>query len=139
MQQLSRRHFLKVHGATLILPFMPSVARGAAAKVEEATPSKKLMLMYIPNGIVRRGFFPGEASAELPDFVGGFNADKTKKEKRGDNVTGVYPLEFTPTMEPLREHADDITMITGLERSYKNGQDVHAPVSYTHLRAPRDS
>ena len=61
MQQLSRRHFLKVHGATLFLPFMPSVARGAAAKVEEATPSKKLMLMYIPNGIVRRGFFPGEA------------------------------------------------------------------------------
>ena len=131
MQQLSRRHFLKVQGATLFLPFMPSVAQGAAAKVEEATPSKKLMLMYIPNGIVRRGFFPGEASAELPAFVGGFNADKTKKEKRVDNVTGVYPLEFTPTMEPLREHADDITMITGLERSYKNG-----PVSYTHLTLP---
>lgn len=126
MKQQNRRHFLKAQGATLFLPFMPSIARGSSGKLAESTPSKKLMLMYIPNGIVRRGFFPGEASAELPGFVGGFNADKTKQDKRVDNVPGVYPLDFTPTMQPLREHANDITMITGLERSYKNGQDVHA-------------
>ena len=117
----NRRHFLKAQGTTLLLPFLPSLARGMSRTTVEAIPSKKLMLMYIPNGIVRRGFFPGEAEAELPGFVGGFNADKTKQEKRIENVPGVYPLEFTPTMQPLKEHAKEITMITGLERTYKNG------------------
>ncbi|MCH2371025.1 MAG: hypothetical protein MK324_10900 [Pirellulales bacterium] len=59
MKQQNRRHFLKAQGATLFLPFMPSIARGSSGKLAESTPSKKLMLMYIPNGIVRRGFFPG--------------------------------------------------------------------------------
>jgi hypothetical protein len=89
--------------------------------------------MYIPNGIVRRCFFPGEEESELPGFIGGFNADKTKTQRRVANKPGIYPLEWTPTMEPLRDHADDITMVTGLERSYKNGQDVHAQGASCYL------
>jgi len=89
--------------------------------------------MYIPNGIVRRCFFPGEEEAELPSFIGGFNADKTKKERRLENVPGIYPLELTSTMEPLKDVAKDITMVTGLERSYKNGQDVHAQGASCYL------
>ena len=57
---LSRRKFLKVNGAVLTLPFMPSLA---AATKKGTKPSKKLVMMYIPNGIVRRGFFPGEEEA----------------------------------------------------------------------------
>ncbi len=34
-----------------------------------ANPDKKLVIMYIPNGIVRRQFFPGENEAELPDHL----------------------------------------------------------------------
>jgi hypothetical protein len=89
--------------------------------------------MYIPNGIVRRGFFPGEEQSELPKFVGGFNADKTKSDLRVKNVPGEYPLELTSTMQPLKDHSDDITLITGLERSYKNGQDVHAQGASCYL------
>ena len=80
-------------------------------------------MMYIPNGILRRHFFPGEENAVLPGFVGGFNADKLKNNKRIPNEPGIYPMEFTSTMKPLLKHKDDITMVTGLDRTFKNGQD----------------
>ena len=90
-------------------------------------------MMYIPNGILRRYFFPGEEDAILPGFVGGFNADKIKDQKRFVNKPGVYPLEFTSTMRPLEKHRDDISMITGLDRSFKHGQDVHAQGASCYL------
>ena len=123
---VSRRKFLKAGSATMVLPFLHSVpeARAAAPKKGEK-PDKKMVIMYIPNGIVRRQFFPGEGKAELPGFIGGFNADKTKKQRRIVNKPGIYDLEWTPTMQPLKPHAKDITMITGLDRTFKNGQDVH--------------
>ena len=71
-------------------------------------------VFYIPNGIVRRCFFPGEEEAALPGFVGGFNADKTKNLKRVRNKPGIYPLELSSTMLPLKDHQTDVTMITGL-------------------------
>lgn len=117
----------------MMLPFLPSLARGVSPAIESASPSKKLLIMYIPNGIVRRCFFPGEEQAELPAFIGGFNADKTKQDLRVTNISGIYPLELTSTLQPLKEHTDDITLITGLERTYKNGQDVHAQGASCYL------
>ena len=96
-------------------------------------PNKKLIMMYIPNGILRRYFFPGEEEAVLPGFVSGFNADKFKNKKRILNEPGVYPLEFTSTMKPLLKHKNDVTMITGLDRTFKNGQDVHAQGASCYL------
>ena len=75
----SRRHFLRTSGASVALPFLPSLA---GAKDKALLPNKKLIMMYIPNGILRRYFFPGEEEAVLPGFVGGFNADKFKDNKR---------------------------------------------------------
>jgi hypothetical protein len=128
--KLSRRQFISTSGATLALPFMPSLS-GAAGKA--LIPNKKLVMMYIPNGILRRYFFPGEEDAVLPGFVGGFNADKFKNDKRILNIPGIYPLEFTSTMKPLLKHKDDITMVTGLDRTFKNGQDVHAQGASCYL------
>ena len=82
----------------MALPFLPSLAK---ANTTDFLPNKKLIMMYIPNGILRRYFFPGEEDAILPGFVGGFNADKIKDQKRFVNKPGVYPLEFTSTMRPL--------------------------------------
>ena len=124
-----RREFLKANGAVLALPFLRSLASAAERKDK---PSKKLVIVYVPNGIVRRCFFPGEENAELPGFVGGFNADKTKQE-RIPNKPGIYPLELTSTMQPLADHTDDITLVTGLDRTYKNGQDVHAQGASCYL------
>ena len=122
---LTRRKFLRSQGAFLTLPFLPSLASAKTLKTRKK-PDKKLVIFYIPNGINRRAFFPGEEEATLPGFVGGFNADKTKNQKRVENETGIYPLQFSSSMEPLKEHAGDISLVTGLERTFKNGQDVHA-------------
>ena len=114
----------------MALPFLPSLASG---KATDFLPNKKLVMMYIPNGILRRYFFPGEEDAILPGFVGGFNADKIKDQKRLVNKPGIYPLEFTSTMRPLEKHREDISMITGLDRSFKHGQDVHAQGASCYL------
>ena len=128
--KLSRRQFISTSGATLALPFLPSLS-GASAKA--LLPNKKLVMMYIPNGILRRYFFPGEENAVLPGFQGGFNADKSKDKVRIQNEPGIYPLEFTSTMRPLLKHKDDISMVTGLDRTFKNGQDVHAQGASCYL------
>ena len=130
---LSRRNFLKTQGAILTLPVLHSLAAAAGPAAAKAKPSKKLVIMYIPNGIVRRCFFPGEEEATLPSFIGGFNADKTKNDRRIANEPGIYPLELTSTMEPLKEYTEDISLVTGLERTYKNGQDVHAQGASCYL------
>lgn len=130
---LSRRNFLKANGAMMALPFLPSLAIGNDKASIAAKPSKKLVIMYIPNGIVRRCFFPGEENTELPGFIGGFDADKTKEQRRIANQPGIVSLELTSTMQPLAENTNDVTLITGLERSYKNGQDVHAQGASCYL------
>lgn len=130
---LSRRKFLKANGAMLALPFLHSLASGEDRAANGAKPSKKLVIMYIPNGIVRRCFFPGEEEAELPGFIGGFDADKMKAQRRIENKPGFYPLELTSTMQPLADLTNDVTLITGLERTYKNGQDVHAQGASCYL------
>ncbi|MBL8815214.1 MAG: DUF1552 domain-containing protein [Planctomyces sp.] len=129
----SRRKFLKANGAMMALPFLPSLALGNQRTSIAAKPDKKLVIMYIPNGIVRRCFFPGEENAELPGFIGGFDADKSKEQRRIASQPGIVPLELTSTMQPLAEYTNDITLITGLERSYKNGQDVHAQGASCYL------
>lgn len=114
----------------MALPFFPSLAKGKSANL---LMNKKLVMMYIPNGILRRYFFPGEEDAVLPGFVGGFNANKSKDTKRIINEPGIYPLEFTSTMRPLLKHKEDITMVTGLDRTFKSGQDVHAQGASCYL------
>jgi len=124
---------LKAKGAVLTLPFLHSLSSTGTAARYAAKPAKKLVMMYVPNGLVRRCFFPGEENGELPGFVGGFNADKTKKHQRIENTPGIYPLELTSTMLPLAGHTGDISLITGLDRTYKNGQDVHAQGASCYL------
>ena len=103
--KLSRRKFLKANGVAVALPFLQSFSGATAATPKkDEKPSKKLVIMYVPNGLVRRCFFPGEEEGVLPGFVGGFNADKTKNQKREQNKPGIYPLELTSTLQPLKDH-----------------------------------
>jgi len=129
---ISRRKFLQAKGALLTLPFLPSLASAVETKAA-LKPSRKLVVVYLPNSLVRRCFFPGEEDRALPGFVGGFNADKEKATRRSRNTPGIHKLEFSSTMQPLKPHADDITLITGLDRSFKNGQDVHAQGASCYL------
>ncbi|PAW90043.1 MAG: hypothetical protein B9S33_02020 [Pedosphaera sp. Tous-C6FEB] len=131
---IPRRSFLKSTGAVVALPFLNSLP-GAFGNPQPKSvkPARRLVMVYSPNGLVRRCFFPGEENGELPGFVGGFNADKFKNEKRRKNEPGIYPLQLTQTMQPLAPHVGDITLVTGLDRSYKNGQDVHAQGASCYL------
>lgn len=130
---ITRRSFLKANGAFVSLPFLHSMASAAGTNKPATRPSRKLVIVYIPNGIVRRCFFPGEEEGELPGFVGGFNADKIKKQNRIENVPGIFPLEPTQTLQPLKGHLADVTLVTGLDRTFKNGQDVHAQGASCYL------
>jgi hypothetical protein len=116
---ISRRKFIVAGGAVMALPALPSLAVGA--KTKAMTPAKKLVMMYVPNGLVRRGFFPGEERVESPGFRSGFDADK-EKGYRVPTVPGIHPLELTSTMQPLKAHAKDITFVTGMDRTFKNGR-----------------
>lgn len=130
---LSRRSFLRINGGTLVLPLLPSLAWADGTAINVGKPSKKLAIVYLPNGIVRRCFFPGEENAEVPDFIGNFEADKTKNERRFQHKPGFYPIELTATMQPLTAHVKDLSLITGLDRTYKDGQDVHAQGASCYL------
>jgi len=128
------RNFFKRAGAVVALPFLNSVTSAfGSPQMKVAKPARRLVMMYAPNGLVRRCFFPGEENGELPAMVGGFEADKFKNEKRRRNEPGIYPLQLTQTMQPLAPHAGDITLVTGLDRTYKNGQDVHAQGASCYL------
>ena len=93
----SRRHFLTcTSGAMLGLPWLESLALAKGAKPEK--PTQRMAFYYLPNGITRRGFFPGEGDRPLPKFAGQNNVWRFE----GKIVPpGIHPLTFTPTLAPL--------------------------------------
>ena len=120
MSALNRRTFLKgAAGASLSLPWLESIALAA----NSGTPPQRLAVYYVPIGVVRRSFFPGESETEVPKFRGFLGG----KRKQPDLYKpGFQPIEWTPTLEPLKKVQEHITFITGLDRVYQNGTDVHA-------------
>ena len=120
MSALNRRSFLKgAAGGSLSLPWLETIASTANSE----TPPQRLAVFYVPIGVVRRSFFPGESEAEVPKFRGFLGG----KRKQPDLYKpGFQPIEWTPTLEPLKRVQEHITFITGLDRVYQNGTDVHA-------------
>ena len=98
---------------------MESFGKGAAV----TKPAQRIAWFYVPIGVVRRGFFPGEASAGIPKFTG---SRKEMAEGVRQIPVGVSPLELTPTMKPLEKMREKVTLITGMDRTFQPGTDVHA-------------
>jgi len=117
----TRRTFLRgAAGAALALPWLESLAwpNPGAAK-----PARRLAIFYVPIGVVRRGFFPGEQDATLPKFT----SSQKEIPRQREIPVGRHRLEeLTPTQEPLAAIRDKVTLITGMDRFYKHGSDVHA-------------
>jgi hypothetical protein len=81
-------------------------------------------MMYLPNGLVRRCFIPGEEENTSPGFKTVKGSEKFRAN--GDATpAGIHPLHLTSTMQPLSRHREDITLLTGLDRPYKLGGDAH--------------
>lgn len=124
----SRRKFLHgLGGAVLSLPFMESMG---FAKPHSKV-AQRMAHFYVPIGVVRRGFFPGEQDHVIPKGNLG-NVMSSLGEQ--DPVLSVKPLDqLTPTMKPLESLKEKINLITGMDRVYQNGTDVHAQCASCYL------
>jgi len=124
---LPRRKFLTgLGGAALSLPWLESLS----AKTDDKDPPLRLAFFYLPNGLIRRGFFPGESKAELPKFANQNNV--WRFESTGAPV-GVHPMTFTQTLAPLHKMRDKVGLITGMDRTFQNGTDSHAQAASCYL------
>jgi len=128
MSSISRRKFLRgLGGAALALPWMESVSPSA----EDRQVPWRMAHFYVPIGVVRRGFFPGEADHVIPKGnLGGV----MKSLGRQDPRFSARPLEqLTPTLQPLDGLQKKITLITGMDRTFQHGTDVHAQCASCYL------
>ena len=117
---INRRTFLKgAAGSSLSLPWLESIAKGA----NSFKPPLRLAIYYVPIGVVRRSFFPGESLTEVPKFQGFLGG---RRDQPDIYKSGYQPIEWTPTLEPLKKIQKHVTLVTGLDRVYQNGTDVHA-------------
>ena len=102
----------------MALPWLESLGQAAQTKAT----ALRCAWFYVPIGVVRRGFFPGEANAAVPKFTS--NRKALSNDAR--IPVGLRPLELTPTMKPLAKVKDKVTLITGMDRVFQSGTDVHA-------------
>ncbi|BCX49036.1 hypothetical protein HAHE_29440 [Haloferula helveola] len=128
MRPISRRRFLRgIGGAALALPWLES----AGATRAPAAVAKRMAHFYVPIGVVRRGFFPGEADHVIPK---GNLGNIRRSLGKQDPLYSVRPLDrLTPTMEPLAGLKDKINLITGMDRTFQQGTDVHAQCASCYL------
>jgi len=101
----------------LALPWLESLGLAATQK-----PARRAAFFYVPIGVVRRSFFPGEGDQITPKF----GSNKQSAFKTANLKVGIHPLELTPTLQPLAKIKDKVTLITGLDRDFQPGTDVHA-------------
>ena len=119
MTEPSRRAFLRGLGGTaLALPWLESHSKAAALK----SPAQRIAWFYVPIGVVRRGFFPGEENGPVPKFT----SDRQALKNDARIPVGLQPLKLTPTMKPLEKIKEKVTLVTGMDRTFQPGTDVHA-------------
>ena len=71
---------------------------------------------YVPIGVVRRGFFPGESDDIIPK---GNLGNVMKSLGKQNPKFSINPIgKLTPTMEPLEKFKDQINLITGMDRNF---------------------
>ncbi|MFT6861466.1 MAG: hypothetical protein ACJAVK_000018 [Akkermansiaceae bacterium] len=124
----TRRGFLRgLGGAALALPRMESLG----AQTLASGVAKRMAHFYVPIGVVRRGFFPGEADSVIPK--GNLGNVMKSLGKQNPNYS-VNPLgKLTPTMSPLEGVKDKVNLITGMDRTFQQGTDVHAQCASCYL------
>lgn len=124
----TRRGFLRgLGGAALALPWM----EGYGAKTLASGVAKRMAHFYVPIGVVRRGFFPGEADATIPK--GNLGKLRRSLDKQDPNFSVKSLDQLTPTMAPLLGLKNKINLITGMDRTFQQGTDVHAQCASCYL------
>ena len=128
MKKTNRRQFMQTiqgaAGASLALPLFESLAGavGTNSTSKAAKPTVRMAIYYVPMGVIRRGFFPGESETEIPKFV-----SEPKAKSQVEHSVGIRKLlSLTATQKPLESVMDKVTFVSGLNRTYRHGSDVHA-------------
>lgn len=128
MTTTTRRRFLRgLGGAFLALPWMESLP-GATRK---AAVAQRMAHFYVPIGVVRRGFFPGEAEDAIPK--GNLGNVMKSLGKQNPRFSVQLLQQLTPTMQPLENFKSKINLITGMDRTFQQGTDVHAQCASCYL------
>ncbi len=132
MKTTSRRNFLQgVSGAMVALPWLESVGNASATSAV----ARRMVHYYVPIGVVRRGFFPGEADHVIPK---GNLGNVFRSLGKQDPTFSVKPLEqLTPTLEPLKPLLGKVNLITGMDRTFQQGTDVHAQCASCYLSSAK--
>ena len=86
---------------------------------------------YVPIGVVRRGFFQGEEDATIPK--GNLGTLRRSLDKQDPNFSVRSLDQLTPTMTPLSGLKNKINLITGMDRTFQQGTDVHAQCASCYL------
>ena len=104
MKKISRRTVLRGIGASIALPWLEAMSTTASigasvvrsgASVAAAEAPKRLAFMYIPNGVIGSKWFP---------------------EKTGEE------FDLPESLQPLAGFKKDITVVSGLNRTYLTGE-----------------
>ncbi len=124
-----RRRFLGQLGtAVLALPWMESLS---AARGGSPQGPLRMIQFYVPIGVVRRGFFPGESDHVIPQ---GNLGNVMKSLGKQNPHLQINPLEeLTPTIQPLDGMQQKFSLITGMDRVFQQGTDVHAQCASCYL------
>jgi len=97
---MSRRKVLRGAGATLALPLLEAMqVRSVAKSTKTINPPVRAGFFYIPNGVVQTAWHPKNEGSDY---------------------------ELSPTLEPIRQIKDDVTLFTKLDRVKVAGTDGHA-------------
>lgn len=137
MKKLSRRAFLQGAGGTILsLPWMESLALATPAAA--GAPARRLAIYYVPIGVVRSGFFPGEADNPPPAFDDNIHDDDIDGKF---TKVGWHDLPMTPTLSALKPVSKKVNLITGMDRIFQVGTDIHAQAACCFLSsaAPNDN
>src|SRR5262245_26364717 len=98
-KHLSRRTFLQAAVATMLLPFLESLAPALTAQnMTAAAARSRLGFVYLPHGAIMDRWTPNSEGA-------GF--------------------EFTPILQPLEKHRDRMNIVSGLHHQAADSSAVH--------------
>jgi hypothetical protein len=105
MTPFARRTFLRgASGAMLTLPWLESLQAAATAA---GTPPRRAVFIYVPTGVIREEFFPGEQTD--PERV----------------YRGPHPHTSSRTLRPLDPIAHKVTLVTNMDRVWMDASDQH--------------
>ena len=106
MITISRRELLRRLGVgSAVLPFLGNLPSLAAAG--STTPKKRLVIVFSPDGVVKKNFWPTEPGpfTTLPPVV--------------------QPIELPPILRPLEPFRDQLLMLKGVNDKVKGDGDKH--------------